>query len=56
MRFSFSGHQQMSLPGGPQMNKFEKVSSDCHLMALAGGGTRSRGVSGLMSRGGCWGG
>ena len=37
--------------GGPQMNKLEKVSSDCHLMALAGGGARSRGVTGLMSRG-----
>ena len=26
----------MSLPGGPQMNKFEQVSSDHHQMSLAG--------------------
>ena len=32
---------------GPQMNKFEQVSSDHHHMSLAG----ELGVSGLMSRG-----
>ena len=51
MWLSFSGHRQMSLPGGPQMNKFEQVSSNCHQMAQ-GDGARSRGVPGLMSRGG----
>ena len=35
---SFSGHHQMSLwVVGPQMNKFELVSSDDHQMSLPGG-------------------
>ena len=34
----------MWLPGGPQMNKFEQVSSDHHQMSLAG-----EGVPGLRS-------
>ena len=32
----FSGHHQTSLPGGPNMNKFEQVFSDHHQMSLAG--------------------
>ena len=38
------------------MNKLEKVSSDCHLMALAGGGARSRGGHRSDVQGGSWGG
>ena len=31
------GHQMSVLVGGPQVNKFEQVSSDCHQMSLVGG-------------------
>ena len=43
--------------GGPQVNKFEQVSSDDHQMSLVGGGAGAgaRLVSCLISRGGCQG-
>ena len=37
-RMCFNSHRQMSLPGGPELNKFEQVSSDDHQMSLAGNG------------------
>ena len=37
MYFSFSGHHQMYDKGGPQMNKFEQVSSDDHHMLVVKG-------------------
>ena len=39
MCFSFSCHNQMSRQGrvGPQINKFEQVSSDHHQMSIARG-------------------
>ena len=38
MCLSFSDHHMMLLPqGGPQMNKFEQVSSNQHQMSLAEG-------------------
>ena len=41
----------MSVPVGvgPQVNKFEQVSSDGHKMSLAGRGDRTRGGGGLYS-------
>ena len=46
---SYAIHSLNVTLGGPQMNKFEQVSSDDHQMSPAGGW--GKGVSGLMSRG-----
>ena len=46
---SYAIHSLNVTLGGPQMNKFEQVSSDDHQMSPAGGW--GKGVPGLMSRG-----
>ena len=45
----FNSVHQMSLPGCPQINKFEQVSSNGHQVSLAGEAGPLSGDQGLMS-------
>ena len=47
--------QQVSLAGGPQVNKFEQVSSPDHQMTLAGGRGGGRGSCTVEARGSLYG-